>query len=204
VSLLPISSPGAQGVLAEGVQEFLDALENAPEVEPHSLVVLRHGSIVAAGWWLPYTAHRPQLLYSLSKIFTATAAALAVPDGRLGLEDPVIDYFPELQPKLTGSRAEQMLVRHLASMCTGHTEDTAAQVFAAGVEDPVLNFLLLPPEQEPGIFLLQPAGDLHPGGHRPAGHGRDSGPVPIKTPLRQIGDRQAEMAPGRDGPRHWL
>ena len=159
MSSFPISSPAAQGVLAEGVQEFLDALENAPEVEPHSLMVLRHGSIVAAGWWWPYSAERPQLLYSLSKIFTATASGLAVGDGRLRLEDLVIDYFPELRPKLSGSRAEHMLVRHLASMCTGHTEDTAAQVFTAGPEDPVLNFLLVTPEHEPGsIFCYnQPA-----------------------------------------------
>ena len=159
MSSLPISSPAAQGVLAEGVEEFLDALEEAPEVEPHSLMVLRHGFMVAAGWWWPYSAHRPHLLYSLSKIFTATAAGLAVADGRLRLDDPVIDYFPELRPKLTGSRAEPMLVRHLASMCTGHTEDTAAQVFTASLEDPVLNFLLLPPEQEPGsVFCYnQPA-----------------------------------------------
>ncbi len=158
MSSLPVSSPAAQGVLAV-VEEFLDALEEAPEVEPHSLMVLRHGSVVAAGWWWPYSAHRPHLLYSLSKIFTATAAGLAVADGRLRLDDPVIDYFPELRPKLTGSRAEPMLVRHLAAMCTGHTEDTAAQVFTAGLEDPVLNFLLLAPEQEPGsVFCYnQPA-----------------------------------------------
>jgi hypothetical protein len=55
MSSLPISSPAAQGVIAEGVQEFLNALEEAPEVEPHSLMVLRHAFVVAAGWWWPYT-----------------------------------------------------------------------------------------------------------------------------------------------------
>ena len=54
-------------MVAEAVQEFLTALEEAPEGEPHSLMVLRHGSVVAAGWWWPYTAPRPHLLYSLSK-----------------------------------------------------------------------------------------------------------------------------------------
>ena len=159
MSSLPISSPAAQGVMAEAVQEFLTALEEAPEVEPHSLMVLRHGYVVAAGWWWPYTAPRPHLLYSLSKIFTATAAGLAVADGLLGLDDPVVDYFPELRPKLTDRRAQSILVRHLASMSTGHTEDTAARVFTTGPEDPVLNFLLLAPEREPGsVFCYnQPA-----------------------------------------------
>ena len=63
-----MSTPAAQGVLAEDLQEFLNTLEEAPEVEPHSFMVLRHGYVVAAGWWWPYTAPRPHLLYSLSKI----------------------------------------------------------------------------------------------------------------------------------------
>ncbi|BFO17637.1 hypothetical protein SHKM778_40250 [Streptomyces sp. KM77-8] len=74
---LPASGPAAQGVDASGVHAFLDALEAAPDIEPHGLMILRHGRLVASGWWAPCTAGRPQLLYSLSKSFTATAAALA-------------------------------------------------------------------------------------------------------------------------------
>jgi hypothetical protein len=128
-------------VLAEDVEVFLDALESAPEVEPHSLMVLRHGCVVAAGWWWPYTADRPHLLYSLRKIFTATATGLAVAEGLVGLDDPVVSYFPELAPRVTDRRARSMLVRHLASMATGHTEDTAGRVFGKGNMDPVLNSL---------------------------------------------------------------
>ncbi len=158
MNLLPASSPAAQGVLAERVAEFLDGLESAPEVEPHSLVVLRHGYAVAAGWWWPYTADRPHLVYSLGKIFTATATGLAIEEGLVGLDDPVVSYFPELASRVTDLRARSMRVRHLASMATGHTEDTAGRVFGQGEEDPVLNFLLLPPEHEPGsVFAYNQA-----------------------------------------------
>ena len=37
------STPAAQGVDASGVHAFLDALEAAPGIEPHSLMILRHG-----------------------------------------------------------------------------------------------------------------------------------------------------------------
>ena len=122
-------------------------------------MVLRHGYVVAAGWWWPYTADRPHLLYSLSKIFTATATGRAVGEGLVGLDDPVVSYFTELAPWGTDRRARSMLVRHLASMATGHTEDMAGRVFGQGEGDPVLNFLLLPPEHEPGsVFAYnQPA-----------------------------------------------
>lgn len=50
---LPTSGPAAQGVDASGVHAFLDALEAAPEIEPHSLMIMRHGHQVASGWWAP-------------------------------------------------------------------------------------------------------------------------------------------------------
>lgn len=75
---LPLSTPSAQGVDALGVTAFLDAVEAAGSIEPHSLMILRHGSLVASGWWAPYAPDRPHLLYSLSKSFTSTAAGFAV------------------------------------------------------------------------------------------------------------------------------
>ena len=145
--------------MAEGVHAFLDAMEGEPNVEPHSLVILRHGYQVAAGWWSPYTFPRPHLLYSLSKTFVGTAVGLAVADGLLRLDDPVVNYFPEFRQKVTGRRAQLMLVRHLASMASGHSQDTASRVFNNGPVDPVLSFLLVPPEHEPGTVFAynQPA-----------------------------------------------
>ena len=60
---LPVSTPAAQGVDAAGVAAFLDALEAAPTIEPHSLMIVRHGSVVASGWWTPYRRDRVHLLY---------------------------------------------------------------------------------------------------------------------------------------------
>jgi hypothetical protein len=52
---LPTSTPAEQGVDARGVLDFVETLEGLPDVEPHSLVLLRHGHVVAQGWWSPYT-----------------------------------------------------------------------------------------------------------------------------------------------------
>jgi CubicO group peptidase (beta-lactamase class C family) len=65
-----------------------------------------------------------------------------VADGLLRLDDPVVDYFPEVRAKLTHRRAQAILVRHLASMSTGHTEDTTGPVFTTSPEDPVLRHWL--------------------------------------------------------------
>jgi CubicO group peptidase (beta-lactamase class C family) len=153
VDALPTSTPSAEGVAPSGIERFLDALDAAPGVEPHSLVILRHGRVVASGWWSPYTAERPHLVYSLSKSFTSTAAGCAVADGLLRLDDPVLAYFPELDAEVTDPRSRAMLVRHVAAMSSGHVSDTWQQAMAADPEHPVRGFLLIPPDKEPGTVF---------------------------------------------------
>ncbi|WP_369194158.1 serine hydrolase domain-containing protein [Streptomyces djakartensis] len=153
------SGPAAQGVDASGVHAFLDALETAPEIEPHSLMIVRHGHVVAAGWWAPYTPARPQLLYSLSKSFTGTAAALAEAEGLLDFDAPVISYFPEFEADITDPRSRAVLVRHVASMASGHDHETLQEAYARDPAEPVRGFLLVPPDADPGTVFAynQPA-----------------------------------------------
>jgi CubicO group peptidase (beta-lactamase class C family) len=89
-SSLPRSAPADQRVDPAAILSFLDAVEARPDVEMHSLMVVRHGRVVAEGWWAPYSAERPQLLYSLSKSFTATAAAFAQDEGLLEAPAPAL------------------------------------------------------------------------------------------------------------------
>jgi hypothetical protein len=75
-SPLPRSSLAAEGVSAAGLTAFLDAAEAAPGIALHSLMVLRHGRVVAEGWAAPHRPTDARQLYSLSKSFTATALGL--------------------------------------------------------------------------------------------------------------------------------
>lgn len=150
---LPVSTPAAQGVDAAGIHAFLDAVEAAPDIEPHSLMILRHGHLVASGWWAPYTPDRLHLLYSLSKSFTSTAAGFAATEGLLRLDDPVISYFPEFEADITDPRSRAMLVRHVAAMASGHLEETYATSIRRDREEIVRGFLLFPPDRDPGTVF---------------------------------------------------
>lgn len=156
---LPAGTPAAQGVDATRVLAFLDALDAAPDIEPHSLMILRHGRLVASGWWAPYTPERLHLLYSLSKSFTSTAAGFAVAEGLMRLDDPVISYFPEFEADITDPRSRAMLVRHVAAMASGHEEETIDRARALDRDELVRGFLLLPPDRDPGTVFAynQPA-----------------------------------------------
>lgn len=150
---LPHAAPETQGVDPAGILGFLDAIDTQPAIELHSLMVIRHGHVVAEGWWAPYVEHRPHLLYSLSKSFTSTAAGLAVEEGLLDLDRTVLSYFPELDGDITDPRSRRMLVRHIAAMASGHRSETLERAIAADPTNPVRGFLLTPPEEEPGTVF---------------------------------------------------
>src|SRR5881394_4079706 len=93
---LPRSTPEAQGIPSAAVLSFIDAADKIEYM--NSFMLLRHGNVVAEGWWTPYNASSPHMLYSLSKSFTSTAVGLAISEGKLNPDDPVVQLFPEDAP----------------------------------------------------------------------------------------------------------
>ncbi|MGI3779545.1 MAG: serine hydrolase domain-containing protein [Janthinobacterium lividum] len=150
---LPRTSAEAQGVDPVGISAFLDTLEAAPDIEPHSLIVVRHGQVVAEGWWSPYDADQPHLLYSLSKSFASTALGLAVGEGLVDLDATVLSYFPELDADITDPWSRSMRVRHVAAMASGHLSETLERALANDPGNLVRGFLLVPPDREPGTVF---------------------------------------------------
>src|ERR1043165_2925343 len=78
---LPRSSPEAQGVSSEAIRTFVEAADEQVDAM-NSFMLVRHGHIVAEGWWTPYSAESPHMLFSLSKSFTSTAVGLAIAEGK--------------------------------------------------------------------------------------------------------------------------
>jgi CubicO group peptidase (beta-lactamase class C family) len=119
---LPRSTPEKQGVSSERLREFVEALNGVDGL--HSLMVVRHGSVVAEGWWTPYDASTPHQLYSLSKSFTSTAVGFAVAEGRVSVDDEVLKYFPDDAPAAPGANLRAMRVRDLLTMSAGHQDES--------------------------------------------------------------------------------
>jgi len=57
----------------------------------HSFMLVRHGRVVADGWWKPEAPHKPHVLHSLSKSFNSTAGGLERFSSKLWLW-PVASY----------------------------------------------------------------------------------------------------------------
>jgi len=118
---LPRSAPERQGVSSTALLDAVDALDRVDQV--HSLMVVRHGQVVAEAWWGPYDAETPHELYSLSKSFTSTAVGLAVGEGLLRVEDPVLRYLGSDGPEQPSGNLRAMRIRDLLTMTTGHQDE---------------------------------------------------------------------------------
>ena len=153
-SPLPRSTPEAQGVSSAGVREFVEAADRQVDTM-HSFMLVRHGQVIAEGWWKPESAEKPHVLYSLSKSFTSTAVGLAVAEEKLSIDDPVLKFFPDDAPEQPSDKLKAMRVRDLLTMSTGHQTEPKLTP-----DEPwVRSFLAHPVEHKPGAhFLYNSAG----------------------------------------------
>ena len=136
---------------------FIDAARERG-IELHSLMLLRHGNVLAEGWWAPYQAER------------AAHALLAEqelhlhrdrPGGRRGTPDrgrsgPL--FLRRRGPRRSGEHLQAMHVRHLLSMSTGHHDDTTPVLRGAEDGDWARAFLAQPVTHTPGTYFVYNSG----------------------------------------------
>jgi CubicO group peptidase (beta-lactamase class C family) len=145
---LPRSSPEEQGVSSSAVLAFVDAADKIESM--NSFMLLRHGHVVAEGWWAPYEAESPHSLYSLSKSFTSTAVGIAIAEGKLSLDDEVLKFFPDEAPAEPSNNLKAMRVSDLLRMSTGHQTEPPRPPKESWVKA----FLAHPVPFKPGTHFL--------------------------------------------------
>ena len=151
------SEPEAQGVSSAGIIAFLDAAAKS-KTEFHSFVFLRHGRLVAEGWWNPYRPNLKHTLYSTSKSFTAAAVGFAVTEHKLRLDDKVISFFsPTDLPNPISPNLAALTVKDVLIMSDGQDPDPTAKVVTT--TNWAKTFFALPIPNKPGAkFLYNSAG----------------------------------------------
>ena len=146
---LPRSAPEAQGVSSPAVREFVEAADRHIDAL-HSFMLVRHGHVVAEGWWGPYSAEAPHMLFSLSKSFTATGVGIAAAEGKLSADDPVLKFFPDDAPANPSTNLKAMRLTDLLRMSTGQQAEPARKA----TEPWVKTFLAQPVPFKPGTHFL--------------------------------------------------
>src|SRR5512133_914260 len=146
---LPRSTPEAEGVSSSGINDFLNAVDTG-RVELHSFMFIRHGKVIAEGWWNPYGPDKKHIMFSASKTFTATAVGLAVSENRLKITDKVMSFFPYSQPDSISDYMKELTVQNLLTMSVG--QDPEPRAMGTG-GDWINVFLNSVPIHKPGTLF---------------------------------------------------
>jgi hypothetical protein len=145
------STPEREGVSSEAILDFLDAVDRSDH-EFHSFMFLRHGNVIAEGWWNPYAPDLKHTLYSTSKSFTSTAIGFAAAEGSLSVRDTVVSFFPDDAPDSVSPFLAELTVRDVITMTTGQDPDPTGIVTRDS--NWVATFLATPIVNEPGSKFL--------------------------------------------------
>lgn len=151
-SSFPVSLPEKEGVSSAGINEFLDATTES-KTEFHSLMLLRHGHLIAQGWWNPYGAKLKHTMYSCSKSFTATAIGFAIHEKKLALNDKVVSFFPKDLPDTISPFLASLTVRDVLSMSDGQEPDPTFSTVSRD-SNWVRSFLATNIKYQPGTRFL--------------------------------------------------
>lgn len=123
INELQRSTPEAEGVPSKAVIALFDSITALPKTDIHSVMVLRHGKVIAEIYPAPFAPEYRHTMFSCSKTFVGAAVGLAIADNRLRLTDRVGTFFPELLPDSVSANLADMTVRDLLTMTSGITPD---------------------------------------------------------------------------------
>lgn len=121
--VLRYSRPEALGVHPAWIREYVEEM-NARGKMCHSFLMMRHGQVIAEGYWKPFHENWLHRMYSVSKTFVSAAIGMLCDEGKLSLEDRIADYFPDKLPENPHPYILEMTIRDMLMMATCHKYST--------------------------------------------------------------------------------
>lgn len=97
------------------ILNFLDEMEGKGL---HGLLITRGGETLAEGYYAPFSAQEPHRLYSVSKSVVSLAIGMLADEGRLSLNDRIVDHFGEWVREETPAMLREVTIRHMLTMST--------------------------------------------------------------------------------------
>ncbi len=123
------TTPEQMGISSADIQEAIEGLEGAG-LAMHSVLVMRHGEIIAEGYAEGYDENTLQRMYSVSKSFVGMAIGVLADEGKIDLDGCVVDYF-KANPKYASAiekadrRIKETTVRDLLKMTSPYNKGSS-------------------------------------------------------------------------------
>jgi CubicO group peptidase (beta-lactamase class C family) len=135
------STPEEQGIDSQGIAAMIDKIAQAsPYV--HSFLLIRNGTLVTEAYFAPIAREHVHLLFSATKSVTSALVGIAIQEGLIkGVDQKVLDFFPEMRVKNPDKRLGELTIGHLLSMTTGQAAAVSPNPYQKAPVDWVEKFL---------------------------------------------------------------
>lgn len=120
----PSALPEEVGVSSKSLKDFLVKLEDM-ELPLHSAILMRSGKVVMETYYKPYDRNTLHRMFSITKSFVSLAIGLLEQEGKLSLDDRIIDFFPDKLPdEGVHPYTAAMTIRDMLRMASAHDKTT--------------------------------------------------------------------------------
>ena len=142
----------------------MEAFLKALELEDHAVeavMLYQNGEVLVNHRFIPHCSRQ---IYSHTKSFVATAAGMAIDEGKLRLDNRLMDYLPDYAPMVTDNRVFDITLRDLLTMSSGFGDAflmSGGRRKGEGFPDYVAYMVQKPLATTPGSTFLYSNADTH-------------------------------------------
>ena len=113
------SLPEQQGMDSEQLAKMFDEIKQK-NANIHSILIVRHGYIVAEAYFHPFQAEIPHEMFSVTKSVISALVGIAIQEGFIdGADHRVVDFFSDRTIANNDARKQRMTLEHLLTMTSG-------------------------------------------------------------------------------------
>jgi CubicO group peptidase (beta-lactamase class C family)/chromosome segregation ATPase len=155
----PVGDPAAHAIEPARLRSAADRIGQLQGVD--GLLVAHRGELIVERYFRDGAADRPHNLKSASKSVLSALAGIAIDEGLLRLDQPIVELLPH-SPAFADPAKRAITVRHLLTMTTG-LEPTSYDTYNEWIQsrDWVESALSRPLVAEPGTFYQYSTGTTH-------------------------------------------
>ncbi len=139
-----------RGIAPQAILRMIDRWERE-DVGMHGFELRRDGALLCEGYWSPFEKGQPHRMYSVSKSMVSLAVGMLLGEGKLSLEERIVDRFPDLLGPRVDARLARLTLRDMLRMATCYEKTTYREYED---EDWAATFFTAAPTHEPGTMFF--------------------------------------------------
>jgi len=113
------STPEQQGMDSGLLAQMMEQIQSK-QINLHSMIIVRHGTIVAEAYFQPKYATNLAEVYSVTKSIVSALVGIAIEQGSIdSVNHKVLDYFPDLSVANNDARKQAITIENLLTMSSG-------------------------------------------------------------------------------------